>query len=76
MKTSEDIVNNLFEWCEDQRDMMLRQIEMMKSGHMHLVDSDGRKMVDETNFWIGENERRVAELNHILAKIETGSFDP
>jgi hypothetical protein len=56
--------SNLVEWCEEQRELMIHQNEMMESG----------KMVDETPHWIEENKRRIDELEKLLADIAAGRF--
>ncbi len=64
----------LVEWCEEQRDSMVRQNEMMGSGKMRVSSSDGPRIVDETPRWIEENTRRIAELEELLSDVAAGKF--
>jgi hypothetical protein len=68
------LLSSLVEWCEEQRDSMVHQNEMMESGKMRVGSSDGLRMVDETPHRIEENKRRIDELEKLLADIAAGKF--
>jgi hypothetical protein len=71
MTEHETLLQEVIEWSERQRELMLRQVELMKSGKMHIADSNDHSSVDETNFWIIENERRIAEFDELFAAISS-----
>jgi len=50
-----------------QRELMIRQNETMKSGRMRLGTSNGVEMSDDTPNCIKDNERRIAEIDRLLA---------
>ncbi len=53
-------------WCKDQRQIMVNQVKMLKSGDRHIGGSDGMKLDDVTNYWIVENEQRIAEIDKLF----------
>ena len=52
---------------KSQRELMIRQIEAMKSGRMRLGTSNGVDTSDDTPNCIKDIERRIAELDRLLA---------
>jgi hypothetical protein len=63
--------DGLLTWCRDQRELMLRSLEMMESGTYHVGRTEpGGKQVDETQHWIAEYKRRVAELESLMTAYE------
>jgi hypothetical protein len=73
--SNRDLLNGLVNWCNSQRDLMTRANEMMRAGLRHTSSSDGRKMIDTTGESISENDRRIAELDELLASIASGAYD-
>ena len=71
MTEHETLLQGVIEWSERQRELMFRQVELMKSGKMHIADFNDHSYVDETNFWIIENERRIAEFDELFAAISS-----
>ena len=74
MAKTDDLLQGLVAWCESQRDIMTRQNDLMKSRRMRCGTSDGHHMVDDMPSCIKENERRIAELNKLLANIAAGAI--
>lgn len=60
----------LVKWCEHERQWMLNQVTAMRRGERHIATNG----FDETAEWIDELERRVAELNALLADIAEGKY--
>jgi hypothetical protein len=73
MSKADDLLRDLVAWCEQQRDSMVRQNQMMESGKMTVGSSDGFRMVDETPQRIEQNKRHIAELEKLLADIAAGT---
>ncbi len=63
----------LIAWCDRERRMMARQIDLMRAGQMRCHGSDGNRMIDETPDWIADTKRRIAELDDLLKTIRPES---
>lgn len=61
-------MNELIAWCEEERAMMHKQIELMENGTFKPFSIEGTKQIDTTNHWIAEYQRRIAELDKIIAR--------
>lgn len=57
-------MDELLKWCIDQKKNMQSVVEAMKSGRLK-THSNG---VDDTGYWIEENERIIANLEEILSR--------
>jgi hypothetical protein len=53
---------------KSQRELMIRQNEAMKSGRMRLGTVNGVEMADDTPNCIKDNERRIADIDRLLAE--------
>ncbi len=62
------IMDELLQWCRDQRAMMLDSIHRMETKQLSLGRQTGTGLVDETQQWISTLKDRVAELDAILAE--------
>ena len=62
-------MDELQEWCLQQRDFMLHSIDMMETKKMWLGDlHPGVGQVDTTADWIEALKARIAELDGLLAE--------
>ncbi len=64
-------IEALIAWCDRERRMMTRQIDLMQAGKMYCHGSDGDRTVDETPDWMADAKRRIAELDDLLKAIRT-----
>lgn len=74
MTKIDPLTRGLIKWCESERARMTHDVAMMKAGELRLGSSDGRAIVDETDRWIIEIDRRVKELDDLLADISSGAI--
>ncbi len=65
MSIQADLMQRLVAWSKHERDWMLNQVTAMRRGERRIGTND----IDETAHWIDELERRVAEINQLLADI-------
>lgn len=61
-------MDELLQWCRDQRAMMLESIHRMETKQLSLGRQTGIGLVDETQEWIGTLRGRIAELDALLAE--------
>jgi hypothetical protein len=65
MSIQADLMQRLVAWSKHERDWMRSQVAAMRRGERRIGSND----VDDTARWIDELERRVAEINQLLADI-------
>ncbi len=61
-------MEELLQWCRDQRAMMLDSIHRMETKQLSLGRQTGIGLIDETQEWIGTLRGRIAELDAVLAQ--------
>ena len=72
MDYQDENVDALIAWCERERRMMLRQLELIRLGKIQCRGSDDRKPVDEMRDWMDDILRRISELEDLLGIIQSG----
>ncbi|GEP09788.1 hypothetical protein [Methylobacterium gnaphalii] len=66
-----DLVKNLKSWCEDQRQIMARSVEMMEQGILRTGERrDNGELKDTTQQSLADNRRSIAELDDLLRQID------
>jgi hypothetical protein len=59
-------MEELLKWCIEQKEKMKQMVDAMKSGHLKTYENG----VEDTDFWIEENEKRIAELDDIIRRYQ------
>jgi hypothetical protein len=60
-------MDELLNWCRQERSMMLDSIGRMERGELRLGEQRSSGLVDQTPEWIATLKGRVAELDALLA---------